>query len=172
MNKKEMVECFGVMMSNGNWENAKMFKGSSEKLDATVELWTTCLADIDYWTAQKAVVKLCQECVFPPTIAEFRAKADEVISQYKSECSSLFNQVRNAEILYGSLEAFYAQLPQGRLKTIITVMGGINALMIKHDDFSCWNAEEFRETYWKLLKRQPAMGTDQQRKSIPEKRQI
>lgn len=76
MTKKEMTELFGVMLLA--WPNAEMFKGGVAKLGPTIELWTACLTDVDFWLGQQAVIRLCRECKFPPSIAEFKEKADAV----------------------------------------------------------------------------------------------
>lgn len=76
MTRKEMTEIFTVMSLA--WPSAEMFKGGVERLGPTIKLWTSCLPDVDFWTAQQAVVKLCRECKFPPTIAEFKASAEAV----------------------------------------------------------------------------------------------
>lgn len=72
MTKKEMTEIFSVMLLA--WPNAEMFKGGVAKLGPTIELWTDCLSDVDFWLGQQAVIRLCRECKFPPSIAEFKEK--------------------------------------------------------------------------------------------------
>ena len=76
MTNKEMTELFSVMLLA--WPQAEMFKGGITKLGPTIELWTTCTRDIDFWTGQQAVVLLCKTSKFPPTIAEFRQQAEAV----------------------------------------------------------------------------------------------
>ena len=59
MTRKEMTEIFSVMLLA--WPNAEMFKGGVQKLGPTIELWTACLPDVDFWQGQQAVIKLCRE---------------------------------------------------------------------------------------------------------------
>ena len=51
---KEMTEIFSVMLLA--WPNAEMFKGGVAKLGPTIELWTACLSDVDFWLGQQAVI--------------------------------------------------------------------------------------------------------------------
>lgn len=50
MTRKEMTEIFSVMLLA--WPNAEMFKGGVQKLGPTIELWTACLPDVDFWQGQ------------------------------------------------------------------------------------------------------------------------
>ena len=77
MTRAEVTEIFAVLMMA--YPNAEMFKAPDKdslkaKLAPTITLWTTCLRDIDFWAAQQAVIRVCQTCKFPPTIAEMREK--------------------------------------------------------------------------------------------------
>ena len=87
MTKKEMTEIFSVMLLA--WPNAEMFKGGVAKLGPTIELWTACLSDVDFWLGQQAVIRLCRECKFPPSIAEFKEKADNVQQEIKPLVQSM-----------------------------------------------------------------------------------
>ena len=60
------------------WPNAETFKGGIKKLAPTIRLWTASTMDVDYWTGQQAIIRLCKICKFPPTIAEFREQAKAV----------------------------------------------------------------------------------------------
>lgn len=55
MTHKEMSEIFAVMLLA--YPNAEVFKGGIAKLGPTINLWVTCLPEIDFWTGQQAVVK-------------------------------------------------------------------------------------------------------------------
>ena len=81
MTHKEMSEIFAVMLLA--YPNAEVFKGGIAKLGPTINLWVTCLPEIDFWTGQQAVVKLVRECKFPPTIAEFKEKAEKVQAEVR-----------------------------------------------------------------------------------------
>lgn len=54
MTHKEMSEIFAVMLLA--YPNAEVFKGGIAKLGPTINLWVTCLPEIDFWTGQQAVV--------------------------------------------------------------------------------------------------------------------
>ena len=76
MTKKEMTELFSVMLLA--WPNAEMFKGGVAKLGPTIELWTACLTDVDFWLGQQTVIRLGRGCKFPASSAECKVEADAV----------------------------------------------------------------------------------------------
>lgn len=84
-----MTEIFSVMLLA--WPNAEMFKGGVAKLGPTIELWAACLSDVDFWLGQQAVIRLCRECKFPPSIAEFKEKADNVQQEIRSRIDLEWN---------------------------------------------------------------------------------
>lgn len=83
MTNKEMTELFSVMMLA--WPNAETLKGGITKLAPTIKLWTSCLSDIDFWTAQQALLRLCQKLKFVPTIADLRNEAATVRGEIESQ---------------------------------------------------------------------------------------
>lgn len=74
MTKTEVTELFSIMMLA--WPQARMFQ--PETLRQTVELWAASTQDIDFETAKRAALTLCQRLKFPPSIAEFREAAEAV----------------------------------------------------------------------------------------------
>ena len=90
MTRAEVTEIFAVLMMA--YPNAEMFKAPDKdslkaKLAPTITLWTTCLRDIDFWAAQQAVIRVCQTCKFPPTVAEMREAAGAVLHEvFEMEC--------------------------------------------------------------------------------------
>lgn len=160
MTKKEMTEIFSVMLLA--WPNAEMFKGGMQKLGPTIELWTACTTDIDFWTAQQAVIKLCQECKFTPTIAEFREKAasitQEVCARIQSSWDMLRFDIRQAK----SPEIAFAKLPEGcDIKMVIVAMGGPAALLVKRvrefadgrkEDYEAYNFDGFAAAFEQLIR--------------------
>ena len=121
MTKKEMSEIFAVLLLA--YPNAETFKGGIQKLGPTISLWATCLQDVDFWTGQQAVVKLCRECKFPPTIAEFREKAEAVTSEVKERIDVAWNHLKFS-LDEKPPEEVYAALPEGVTKAVIAAMGG------------------------------------------------
>ena len=161
MEGKEMTELFLVMLLA--WPNAEAFKGGIPKLTPTIKLWTSCTADVDFWTGQQAVIRLCQHCKFPPTIAEFREQVDNVNKDIKKLTDCAFNEIRNAEFMYGSLAAFYTELPPGNFtRAVIDTVGGIGALTRTWTDnsgkeCSMWNLREIEEASRMVIRGRPAM---------------
>ncbi len=155
MTNKEMSELFSVMMLA--WPNAEMFKGGTNKLAPTIKLWTSCLPEIDFWTGQQVLIKLCRVCKFPPTIAEFREQAEVLEQEIKSSIGMIQNDIRNAKFFYGSLERWYGQLPCGSLtRVLVDRMGGVNALLESHthngETISLWQWDKLEKEYRKFLR--------------------
>ena len=159
MNRAEMTEIFAVLMLA--YPNAEMFKAPTqeelkEKLAPVVTLWTTCLRDVDFWTAQRAVVKVCQGCKFPPTIAEMREAADAVTRETRQEVEEAYMMARN-ELRYirragESAEDVLEHLPT-RTRKVIEAMGGLDAFM--PPDKPCFEMRAFEQTYERLLRNNP-----------------
>lgn len=158
MNRAEMTEIFAVLMLA--YPSAEMFRANSqqdlkEKLAPTITLWTTCLKDIDFWTAQQAVVRVCQSCKFPPTIAEMREAAEDVKHQVESEIDHallMACQTVRYRLEGETLESIYEELPDRTRKTI-DAMGGMEAFA--PPDSPMFNAREFERTYERLLRSNP-----------------
>lgn len=169
MTKTEMTELFAVMSLA--WPQAEMFRGGVDKLGPTIALWTACLQDLDAWTAQKAMVKLCRECKFPPAIAELREAADAVNREIQGEVQMAYLYARNAVQMAGTrgetLEEVYKGLPV-RSQKVIDAMGGMEAFAPPDKPF--FNASGFETTYEKMLRSNPAGlpgGNGGGRKQLP-----
>ena len=109
MTRAEMTEIFSVFMLA--WPNAETFRASSKeeltaKLGPTITLWAACLRDVDYWTAQKATVKLCQTCKFLPSIAEMREAAEAVNREVSNQAREAFEYATTICTLHGTEKAF------------------------------------------------------------------
>ena len=117
MTHKEMSEIFAVMLLA--YPNAEVFKGGIAKLGPTINLWVTCLPEIDFWTGQQAVVKLVRECKFPPTIAEFKEKAEKVQAEVRARIDQAWNYLKLDMGLGKTPEEAVARLPEGT--DIITI---------------------------------------------------
>lgn len=164
MTKKEMTELFSVMLLA--WPNSEMFKGGIAKLGPTIELWAACTDDIDFWTGKQAVMDLCKTLKFPPTIAEFRERADDAQRKIDGFVSRTFSAIHLEELTGGTYETYYMSLPEGSVeKEVINAMGGYKTLVI---DDTHWNRQGFRDTYYALLqgKAKPLPGAGH-RKELP-----
>lgn len=159
MNKAEVTEIFAVLMVA--YPNAEMFKAPDKdslkaKLVSTVTLWTTCLRDIDFWTAQQAVVRVCRTCKFPPTIAEMREAAEVVLHETEAEISNAYLMARNELTIAGAMgrtrEQALDRMPARTRKTI-EAMGGIDAFM--PPDKGRFEMARFERTYKTLLRKNP-----------------
>ena len=160
MTQKEMTEIFGVMLLA--YPNAETFKGGIQKLAPTINLWCTCLTDVDFWTAEQAVIKLCRECKFPPTIAEFKEKADAVTSEVRQQIDADWNLFLRQPIRFGNAtpQEVYDKAP-AKIKAIVDDMGGPDKLLIteihtmgdgSEKTFEMFNFDGFRAAYERSLR--------------------
>jgi len=152
--EKEIIKLFSLMTLT--WPNAELFKGGVAKLTPTIQFWTSCLSDINYWIAQQAIFHLCKELTFPPTIADLRKESEAIVSDINEQIDNAMHDIRAGEILYGTLEDYYKNLPsESRIKTVIDVMGGPDRLVIttkfNGQNDSKWNWKSFKLAYKKLL---------------------
>ena len=89
----------------------KCSRAASPKLGPTIELWAACLSDVDFWLGQQAVIRLCRECKFPPSIAEFKEKADNVQQEIRSRIDLEWNDIKFSRLLDKSPQEWYQRLP-------------------------------------------------------------
>lgn len=161
MTRKEVAEIFSLMMMA--WPNAKMFERGLEGLGQTIELWTACTSDIDFWTAQRATIKLCKECKFPPSIAEFRERAEKVSEEINGRISAAWRMIRSEAWGGRSNQDIYDQLPADSLsRKAIDLIGGPDALSTRiSENMERWNYEEWERACRSLLRNQTALpGTN------------
>lgn len=160
MTHKEMTELFSVMLLA--WPNAEAFKGGIAKLGPTIKLWTGCTAEVDFWTGQQAVIRLCKTNKFPPTIAEFRSQVDAVNSKIKKLTDSAFLALRNAKLLSRSLKDYYKGLPDSSLsKKAIDLMGGVDTLTLSYEHngkvYCQWNLSGFEQACATVIRGMPTL---------------
>lgn len=70
MTKLEAVRLIRLILPNYPNMEGKDF-------EAIAELWAKAMADVDYATAESAVVKVVRHCRFWPTVADICAPIDE-----------------------------------------------------------------------------------------------
>lgn len=155
MTAKEMTEIFSVMLLA--WPNAETFKGGIAKLGPTIKLWTASTQDIDFWAGQQAVMRLCKECKYPPTIAEFREKAKDVADDIKARISQEWGLLKLfGPRCKGGIEAYIDR--SSSLGEVVRMMGGVDALFIEDERGSHWNYDGFKAAYTALIRKDPALA--------------
>ena len=132
MTRKEMSEIFAVLLLA--YPNAETFKGGIAKLGPTISLWTKCLPEVDFWTGRQAVAKLVRECKFPPTIAEFREKAEQIQTEENRRIEEAWGVVRLGLKLGETPEEIAAEFPaNSTIGNAIRTIGGPSALLAKRE---------------------------------------
>lgn len=160
MTRKEVTELFSVMLLA--WPNAEMFKGGVQKLGPTIELWAKCLPDVDFWTGQQALIRLCQVCKFPPTIAEFREQVEGVNNSIKERTSLEWSLIR-MELDMGKTpwQVFDELHPESLSRLAMISMGGPEKII---QECGLLNYYGFEEAFRNAIRSQGALpGTNQQR---------
>ena len=180
MTRKEMTEIFSVMLLA--WPNAEMFNGGVQKLGPTIELWTACLPDVDFWQGQQAVIKLCRECKFPPSIAEFREKAEKVQSEVSASIDMAWSHLRLDMQLGKTPEEAAQGWPEGSdVSRAIAAIGGPSRLVIVETHtlgdgtvktYEKYNYSEFCAAYEKIIREKSALGSGQRKAVNPGMKQI
>lgn len=159
MTQKEMTEIFSIMLLA--FPNAETFKGGVAKLGPTINLWCACLPDVDFWTGKQAVLKLCRECRFPPTIAEFREKAADVAAEQEAQIEGAWSDLKIKMKLLGLSpeEAVAHELTPEIVRMAVAHMGGPEALIQRLPDGSrVYAYQEFRAAYDVVARRDALSG--------------
>ena len=73
MTRKDVAEIFSYFMLA--WPSAPVFKNGGASLKSSIDLWATCLDDIDFEQGKRIAIELCKTSIYPPSIAEFRNAA-------------------------------------------------------------------------------------------------
>ena len=159
MTRAEVTEIFAVLMMA--YPNAGDVQGPGQgqpkgKAGPDHHALTTCLRDIDFWAAQQAVIRVCQTCKFPPTIAEMREAAEAVLHEVRSEISNAYLMARSelqlARLAGRTKEQALEGMPT-RTQKVIEAMGGIDAFM--PPDKKYFEMERFEQTYETMLRKNP-----------------
>ena len=76
--------------------------------DLKVQVWHEMLGDLDYATANMAVKKLILENTFPPSIAEVRKAAMEILNPDVMTAAEAWGEVERAVRVYGCYQEIEA----------------------------------------------------------------
>lgn len=151
MTKREMGEIFSVFSIA--YPDKKPFSGKPDDILPAVELWCACLPEVDFWTGLQAARRLCRECKFPPTIAEFKEKADAVVGEVTKLIDEAWFLIQTPMRFSGMSPAeAYARLPNGATKAAIDAMGGPDKLLIVRWGETYLDFEGFQRAYKALLR--------------------
>ncbi len=154
MTKTEVSQLFSMMMLA--WPGAKMFEGGMGVLRPTVKLWALCTEDVDFWTAQQAVVRLCRESRYPPTVGAFLEQARAVEGELRGSAREAFLRLKSADEL-GFLEEYCRSLPPGSPdRAAVDAMGGPEGLVTVTESSARWNMAGIEQAY--IAARKAAMG--------------
>lgn len=173
MTAKEMSEIFAVMLLA--YPNAEIFKGGLAKLEPTVNLWVAALPDVDFWTGQQAVMKLVRECKFPPTIAEFKEKADSIKAEKNSLINSRWTMLKLRMDQVGIAEAVEEIPTESRERQVIRLMGGPEKLVVTSEHlfgdgrvvpYEHYNYDGYKQAWETLLSKESALASGTKRPAI------
>lgn len=156
MTRKEVTEIFSIIMVA--WPNSKIFS-DDQRLKPAVETWAACTKDIDFWTAKKTIISLCQNSKFPPSINEFRERAAEINAKLAEDAKTLLDMIRIGFNLYGN-EAL------DKIPAAHRVIAGMEEPLLTDDR---WNVDGFIRSYIALRKTSQIKSVQQtdHRKELP-----
>ncbi len=173
MTHKEMSEIFAVMLLA--YPNAEVFKGGVAKLGPTINLWVTALPEIDFWTGRQAVVKLVRECKYPPTIAEFKEKADAIQVEMKNMIRTSWAMLKLSLDTNGVDATVKGLPPDSNQLSVISIMGGPDKLVITENHtmgdgrivpHRRYNYEGYAKAWETLLRKEDALAPAPKRPAI------
>ena len=176
-------ERWGIRGGNGlAYPNAEVFKGGIAKLGPTINLWVTCLPEIDFWTGQQAVVKLVRECKFPPTIAEFKEKAEKVQAEVRARIDQAWNYLKLDMDFGKTPEEAVARLSEGTdIRRVIEAMGGPSRLIATGErtfgdgtvkTYEYYNYDGFKSAYETIIRQTSALNSGPRKAVGPGMKQI
>lgn len=133
MSVAEILRLFSLLLLA--YPNAEMFKGDIKKLKPTALLWSNCLQDIDFWLGKKAAMKLICESKYPPTIAAFREKAEEIRRENDACIRFQWNYFRQLTDLYGMAEALDTFAPDAEIRKALAMTGATETALPAYSEF-------------------------------------
>ena len=147
MTRKEMSEICALLLLA--YPNAEVFKGGIQKLAPTIELWTAALPDVDFWTGQQAALKLVKECTFPPSIAEFREKAELVRTELREQAGAAWDTLKGLLRLAGlsPAEAVAHSMTPAFVRQVVADMGGPDSLVKRVESVDKYGRRTVIEKY-------------------------
>lgn len=149
MTKSEMTELFTAIMLL--YPHDKLFSRGIEALKPTIELWTK-VVNIDFQTAQRALILAFRKCKFPPTPADILEAAADLESYLTSQVNMAVSIVKNGYFVYDSPEEYYNSLKKSSpIKAAIDSAGGPDSLLISAGSSEIWNLSAFEQAYRAIL---------------------
>ena len=136
MTREEMSQIFALMLLA--WPNAPMLRPDS--LEATINLWTFCLPEVDFLTGQMAMIQLCRKCHYPPSIAQMCETAERIQKELEGEIHHALLAMRNP--------CYTGHGNPNRAARAVALMGGEERLFIPVDEHTArLDIEGFRDAY-------------------------
>lgn len=90
MTRQETVVIITLLA--GNYESFSKRTQTDEQVKIIIDTWQECLCDLDYKLVLQAVKKTIIESPYPPTIAEIRKNAIEMINPTKDNALEDWNE--------------------------------------------------------------------------------
>lgn len=128
MRESEVIELVGLC--SVNYRNFPEV-GKEELL---VSLWTTMLEDVSFQVAQLAVQKHMSESVYPPTVADIRAKISDISAPQGLTAMEAWGSVIKSIQQYGSYrEAEAIQSLDPLVQKVVRLLGFRNLCMSENE---------------------------------------
>lgn len=146
MKRAEIIKLIGICSINyRNWPE-------EGKEEATITLWSKMLEDTEYFIAEAAVEKFLAESVYPPTIADIRARIGDLTVFREKTPIEAWNDVKTAIRKYGWYrEADAMQFLGGVTRKVVEAIG-FRTLCLSENEMA--DRAHFLRVYETLEKRE------------------
>jgi Loader and inhibitor of phage G40P. len=126
----EVIKLIGLCTVNyRNWPEP----GKEEML---MTLWTKMLADVDFEVGQAAIEKHLVESVYPPTIADIRARIADITVIREKTGIEAWGEVKNAIRRYGTYREEDAMKSMGGVTQKVVEAIGFRTLCLSENEMA------------------------------------
>lgn len=146
MKQTEIIKLISLCSTNyRNWP-----EDGKEK--ALIDLWTTMLSDVDFEIAQAAVQKYMAESVYPPTVADIRARVADITVFREKTGIEAWGDVKDAIRKFGSYNEKKAMDSLTGVTRKVVQGIGFRTLCLSEDEMA--DRAHFLKVYDVLAKRE------------------
>ena len=130
MKRAEIIKLIGICSINyRNWPE-------EGKEEAVISLWTKMLEDTEYFIAEAAVEKFLAESVYPPTIADIRARIADLTVIKEKTAIEAWDDVKTAIRKFGWYRANEAMQSLGGVTHKVVDAIGFKTLCISENEMA------------------------------------
>lgn len=146
MKRTEVIKLIGLCSVNyRNWPEP-------DKLEMLTTLWLKMLSDTEYFIAEAAIEKYIAESVYPPTIADVRARIADITVFREKTSIEAWGDVKTAIRKFGSYNEEKAMNSLSGVTRKVVDSIGFRTLCLSEDEMA--DRAHFLKVYEVLAKRE------------------